>query len=63
MTKFDHIRQSLIGELDHRRTEIERGDMNWFSIKVTLKHGYPRATFQCEQECTLEDKKANETWR
>jgi hypothetical protein len=56
--RFHQICESLIGELNLRRHESERGNMNWLQIRITLNRGAPKVTCQFEEECPV-DEKAN----
>ena len=67
-TNFELLRRSIIKELDSHRAEIEQGALSWFSLKIILGRGIPRATFQSESEFQLDvaDMKigeANGAWR
>lgn len=53
MKSFAEVRQGVLEELDSRRLEIEKGELNWLAIKITLNRGDTRITSQCERECSV----------
>jgi coenzyme F420-reducing hydrogenase beta subunit len=47
---YDRIRQVILNTLEIHKDEIERGDLNWFSVKIYLNGGNLRGTWQQEEK-------------
>lgn len=51
--RFQTICEGVLCELHNHREEIEKGTINWFSIKVMLKRDNLQATWISEENVQL----------